>query len=78
MDSRAGDADVITDFAQGHDRIDVSALLGFTAMDTTAIPQAGHLGQYISFGQTHLTDGHDFDLIIKAALILTNADILHA
>lgn len=77
LDSLVGKADVITDFMQGQDRIDVSAL-GFTAIDNTAMPVSGHLGEYISAGQTHLTDGHDFDLIINAALTLTNADIIHA
>jgi len=76
-DSTGSHADVIADFVQGEDHIDVSAL-GFTGLDNSMTPSAGHLGTYIDQGVTHLTDGHDFDVIIQAALTLTNADIIHA
>lgn len=77
LDSLVGKEDVITDFTQGQDKIDVSAL-GFTTIDNTATPVNGHLGEYISAGQTHLTNGHDFDLIIIGVSALTNADFIFA
>ncbi|MES2985202.1 MAG: hypothetical protein V4735_08460 [Pseudomonadota bacterium] len=77
LDSVTGRADTIDDFIQGQDKIDISAL-GYTALDNSATPATGHLGTYTSGGFTHLTDGHDFDLLIKGALTLTNADIIHA
>lgn len=75
LDSIVGTADVISDFTQGQDKIDLSSL-GFTGLESTSTPTAGNLGTYISSGVTHITDGGDFDVAITGSHTLVNSDFI--
>lgn len=75
-DSQLGTADMIMDFEQGTDQIDVSGL-GFTGLESSQTPAAGNLGTYTQDGDTYLTDGVNFELRIQGELTLTNADLIN-
>lgn len=66
-DSTTANPDVITDFTQGQDKLDVSAL-GFTAASDFTITNDGTT--------TTVDDGAGFTITLNGALVLTDSDFL--
>ena len=65
-------ADTITDFAQGADKIDLSALNGFTFVGAEAFThEAGQLRYVITTGQTQVQFDTDGDSVADAFVTLT-------